>query len=152
MRSVVAVILMFIFTLVLAADNTKFQFNTDDQGRHISVDVQQMAYIGESSKWTLSATWESWSDNSAIKIIHSITQFRGPQNTDINQIKFQRIYSYGYIDCRLNQLFILNEFYTTQENLIMLDNKFHNGEYIVDLEASKILQTFLLYTCKSESI
>ena len=154
MRSIITVVLMFITTTVPAADNSKFSFhfNTDAQGQHISADLRQMTYIGEASKWTLSATWEPWDSNPAIKLIHSMTQFRKSEQTDINQIAFQRIYTYGYIDCRLNQLFILNEYYTTQDNLIMLDNKFQNGEYIVDLEANVIMQTFLIYACKSESV
>ena len=154
MRSIITVVLMFIVTTVLAADNSRYNFNfkTDAQGKHIFADLQPMIYIGESPTWTLSATWEPWSENAAIKLIHSITQYKQPEQTDVNQIAFQRIYSYGFIDCRLNQLFILNEYYTTQQDLIMLDNKFQSGEYVVDLESSKILQTFLLYTCKAESI
>lgn len=154
MRSIITVVLMFIVTTVLAADNSKFKFNfsTDAQGQQISADLKQMTYIGEATKWILSATWEPWTDNSAIKLMHSMTQFRAPEKTDINQISFQRIYTYGYIDCRLSQLFILNEYYTTQDNLVVLDNKFQNGEYIVDLEANVILQTMLIYVCKSESV
>jgi hypothetical protein len=145
---------MLITTVCLAADNSKynFTFKTDAQGKHISADLQQMVYIGESAKWKLLANWETWTGNSAIKLIHSVTQYKEPEKTDVNQIAFQRIYSYGFIDCRLNQLFILNEYYTTQQNLIMLDNKFQPGEYAVDMEASKILQTFLFYVCKAESV
>lgn len=153
MRSIITVVLMFIVTTVLAADNSKFKFNfnTDAQGQHISADVRQMAYIGEAPKWVLSATWEPWTDNSAIKLMHSLTQFKQPEQTDINQISFQRIYTYGFIDCRLNQLFILNEYYTTQQDLIVLDNKFQPGDYTVDLAANKVLHTLLSYVCKSES-
>ena len=154
MRSIVTVVLLFLATTLLAADNSKFKFNfsTDAQGQHIAADLRQMTYIGEATKWILVATWEPWTDNSAIKLMHSMTQFRTPERTDINQLSFQRIYTYGYIDCRLNQLFILNEYYTTQDNLVVLDNKFQNGEYIVDLEANVILQTMLIYVCKSESV
>jgi hypothetical protein len=154
MRSIITVVLMFIFTTVLAADNSRYNFNfkTDAQGKHIFADLQPMIYIGKASNWTLSATWEPWSENAAIRLIHSVTQYREPEKTDVNQIAFQRIYSYGFIDCRLNQLFILNEYYTTQQNLIVLENKFQRGEYVVDLEASKILQTFLFYVCKAESV
>jgi hypothetical protein len=154
MRRFITVVFMLLSTVSLAADNSKynFTFKTDAQGKHIVADLQQMIYIGESMKWILSANWETWSENSAIKLMHSVTQFRQPEQTDINKITFQRIYSYGFIDCRLNQLFILNEYYTTQQGLIMLDNKFEAGEYIVNLESNVILQTFLIYACRSESV
>ena len=154
MRRFITVVFMLLTTVSLAADNSKynFTFKTDAQGKHIAADLQQMIYIGEAVKWTLLANWEPWSENSAIKLMHSVTQFRKPEQTDINQIAFQRIYSYGFIDCRLNQLFILNEYYTTQQDLIMLDNKFQPGEYIVDLEANVILQTLLIYACRVEAI
>ena len=154
MRSIITLVLMFIVATVLAADKSKynFDFRTDAQGKHISADLQPMIYIGEAEKWVLLANWEPWSENSAIKLMHSVTQYREPKKTDVNQIVFQRIYSYGFIDCRLNQLFILNEYYTTQQGLIMLDNKFQPGEYAVDMEASKILQTFLFYVCKGKLV
>lgn len=152
MRSIITVVLMFITTTVLAADNSayNFDFRADAQDTYIIADRQPMAYIGEAPKWVLLATWEPWTDNSAIKLIHSVTQYKESEKTDINQIAFQRIYSYGFIDCRLNRLFILNEYYATQQDLIVLNNKFQPGEYVVDLESSKILQTFLFYVCKSE--
>lgn len=154
MRSIIAVAFMLLTAVSLAADNSKynFTFETNTQGKHIVADLQQMIYIGEAAKWTLLANWEPWSENSAIKLMHSVTQFRKPEQTDVNQIAFQRIYTYGFIDCRLNQLFILNEYYTTQQDLIVLDNKFQPGEYIVDLEANVILQTFLIYACRAESV
>jgi hypothetical protein len=153
MRGIITVVLMFVATVVMAADNStfEFKFSSDSQGKHIQSDVRQMTYIGEAPKWTLSATWEPWVGNAAIRVMHSTTQFRHAEQTDINAIAFQRIYTYGFIDCRLNQLFILNEYYTTQQDLVVLDNKFQPGEYTVDLEANKILHTLLLYVCKSES-
>lgn len=154
MRGIITIVLLFMAAVVLAADTStyNFAFKTDSRDKYITADNRPMVYIGEASNWTLSATWEPWSENSAIRLIHSVIQYKEPKKTDINQIAFQRIYSYGFIDCRLNQLFILNEYYTTQQDLIVLHNKFQPGEYAVDMEASKILQTFLFYTCKAESV
>jgi len=152
MRSIITMVLLFMAAAALAADNStyNFDFRADSQDKYIIADRQPMVYIGVSLKWTLLATWEPWTSNSAIKLIHSVTQFKEAEKTDINQIAFQRIYSYGFIDCRLNRLYILNEYYTTEQDLIVLENKFQTGEYMVDLESSKILQTFLFYVCKSE--
>jgi hypothetical protein len=121
-----------------------------ENSQTLNEDESDLVYIGETASWILLAAWEDYQKNKEIKMMHSVTQFRQPrvlQSTDIN---YTRIWSYGYIDCRLHQLFIQHEFYTDNDNNILLNSNFSSGEYIVDLETNVILQTFFIYVCRQE--
>ena len=151
-KKLIAVFLLVVAGSLSAAEHPRYQFEfrNEDDGMHLQNDTHKMVYIGETTKWALLATWDSWPNDSDVKLMHSATVFKNSQKTDINQVQFDQIYTYGYIDCGLHRLHILNEFYTDgAENLIVLSNRFSPSEYIVDLDANIILQTLWHYACRA---
>jgi len=152
MKKILFTALLLLASVVSAEPKFEFGFNIENDVKTLEADESQLNYIGESSKWILVANWQQSSANSAIRLMHSLTQFRETKVWDQTGIKYDRIWTYGYIDCRLNQLFILNEFYTNNRNEVILDTKFSPGEYIVDLDMNVVLQTLYIFACKSESI
>lgn len=153
MKLFLAAIMLIFSALSTAAEKPKFQFQFEDKDgfQFIIADVTQMMYIGETQKWILAAIWEPLPDNPNFVLMHSVTQYREVQQTDINKIEFDKIFSYGYIDCKQENLHLLNEFYTTTDLAVMLANKFTSQEYIVDLNANLILQVLLTYSCRPNS-
>ena len=152
MKKLLFTALMMLASLGHAESRFEFSFKENNDVKTLEADGSQLTYIGESPKWILVANWQGRSDNNAIRLLHSLTQFRETKIWDQTGIKYDRIWTYGYIDCRLNQLFILNEFYTNNLNEVILDTKFSPSEYIVDLDMNIVLQTLYIFACKSESI
>ena len=108
-----------------------------------------LTYIGETEHWILSAAWKDTDQNTAIKEMHSITQFRTTKKSD-SALEYDRIYSNGFIDCRLRQLFLNDEFYTDNNDIVKYSSNFRPGEFIVDLERNVILQTLYHLVCLTE--
>lgn len=149
MKTIIVALLLF-FSAASNAKPLKFEFDTVDDKQVINTDISEMVYIGETMKWILVARWEP-STNSNFVIMHSVTQYREVQPTEINSVSYERIFSYGFINCQEGVLHLLNEFYTDKDNVIQLANSFNQYEYLVNLNANVILQTLLIYTCRSDS-
>ena len=154
MKKLFVSFILLLSTAVGAVDGSNYSFDFRDttDGKQLLADISQMALIGEAVKWSLAAHSESFKDNKNFKLLHSVTWFRVPEKTDINKIEFHKIYTYGYIDCQNKLLHILNEWYTTTDDFVVLDNKFSSGEYVVDLTANVILETLEILSCRVESI
>lgn len=154
MKTLFLSLLLLISAAASAVDRSPYTFDFIDSpdGKVLLADISKMALIGEAVKWELAAHSENLDDNKDIKLLHSVTLFKKPQQTDVNQIQFQKIYTYGYIICSRKELNILNEWYTTQEDAIRLLNRFQAGEYVVDLTANEILQRLELLACRVEDI
>ena len=150
MRTLLAVMLALVVGTAWSTSKFEFLFDGNSDQRILQADQREMIYIGESEKWILTAVLEDYAAKSPFKIMHSLTQYREPKSWDQVGVSYSRIWSYGYIDCRLHQLFILNEFYTSDANQIVFDNKFSRGEYIVDLDANIVLQTLFIFACSTD--
>ena len=141
-----------IFASAATVPPLEFNIVPTEQGAIVDVDLSKMTYIGETDKWLLYAHIEPFSDTRHLKILHSLTQFRTEQRTDIRQVSFDKIYSYGFIDCRSKELNIFNEWYTKNNDIIMLRNNFEPGEFPVDLGRNIILETLYILACRVESV
>ena len=154
-KKIAAILLLSMSGALGAADQPRYQFEFTDKGdgMHLQGNVHKMAYVGETAKWALLAVWDNWPNDNDLKLMHSVTVFKNPQQTDINHVKFDQIYTYGYIECGAHKLRILNEFYTDgADNLIVLSNRFSSSEYIVDLDANIILQTLWHFACRGVDV
>ena len=155
LKNLIAIISLAAASASFSAEQPRYHFEFNDQadGMHLQNDVHKMVYIGETVKWALLATWDAWPNDNDVKIMHSATVFKNSQKTDINQVQFDQIYTYGYIECGSHRLHILNEFYTDgADNLIVLSNRFSASEYIVNLDANIILQTLWHYACRGVDV
>lgn len=144
-------ILSFLFSTFVRASEQEpysFEFFDKDNTQYIYADLNGMSYIGETNSWSLVAHWEPNRQNKKYQLMHSITLYREPQ--EFNNAKFERIFSYGIIDCSTNELHILNEFYTDDASQVVYMYKFDYWQYVVDLNRNVILQTLLIYSCRSE--
>lgn len=154
MRILLLSLLLFISSAVTAADGSTYTYDFEDtpEGQHLIADMSKMTLIGEAVKWALVAHTEDFKNNKSIKLMHSVTLFRVPEKTNINKIEFHKIYTYGFIDCRTKELNILNEWYTTTDDIVVLYNRFQAGEYAVKLTTNVILETLEIMSCRVESI
>jgi hypothetical protein len=152
MKTLMALLFALCSLSALAEDQEPYKFEFFEQGNdhHIFADLNGMTYIGETARWSLVAHWEPHHQSKKYQLLHSITLFGTEQRTDVNAIKFERIFTYGVIDCSTSQLHILNEFYTDEHSRVVLSNKFDYNQYVVDLNYNVILQTLLIYSCRSE--
>lgn len=147
------VLLCLLVNPVWAVNTFEFKFESTAQGQVIMADTKRMVEVGGSNDWMLNIHWEPSDINEHIYRMHSVTEFAHTRHYHEGDIRVDRIYNFGLVDCRLNQLFLLREYWALgPDNVITGSRTFRMGELTVDLVTTEVLMRMVMLICDSKPI
>lgn len=67
--------------------------------------------------------------------LHGVTVYKPGEEQKFNGLPFtvKKIYTYGHLICKERVLYILNQWYTTEDGVIVYTQNYNYGEYVSDM-------------------
>ena len=94
------------------------------------------------NEWTLGSDRDDWSlyiekgmleKHQNIHEFHAVTAYRVPYFSEALKTKISKIYTYGALNCREGNLYILFEWYASPEEILVHRSTYEFGAYTVEL-------------------
>ena len=94
-------------------------------------------------EWMLASDRDEWSlyvekgmyeERKAIYEFHAATAYKKPYYSDGLRTTISKIYTYGALDCRDGNLYILFEWYVAPDETLIHRSSFEFGAYTVDMQ------------------
>ena len=144
MRNLVFCFLMLISSLVIPQDIYRFQF----EDNKLLYKSEDWYYIIEQESYNFYLAINISETNEGLIRIHSLAQFKNPQDQVIGDTPISKLYSFGVLSCRHKVFYLLNDFYVDENDLIVHTENYGPGEFNVNLEMDTLRQMVYDFACR----
>jgi len=135
MKKILAVILLLVTTTVLAAS---FRFNfipgESDGDYSLAHDDRQWELIAHDDKYDLYVNKGGFEVTDNYLRMHSMIVFHKDEQVSFITTPVRKIYSYGLVDCKNKALFLLSDFFTDSNHIVVWQQSHEMGSYITNLD------------------
>lgn len=143
MRNLVFCLLMLTSSLVIPQDIYRFQF----EDNKLLYNSEDWYYIIEEPSFDFYLAIKISETNEGLIRIHSLAQFKNPQDQFISDTPISKLYSFGVLSCEQKMFYLLNDFYVDENNLIVHSENYEPGEFAVPLKGNTLRRMVYEFAC-----
>lgn len=143
MQNLVFCFLMLISSLVIPQDIYRFQF----EDNKLLYNSEDWYYIIEEESYDFYLAINMSKTDDGLIRIHSLAQFKNPQDQVIGETPISKLYSFGVLSCEQKMFYLLNDFYVDENNLIVYTENYEPGEFIVPLKGNILRRMVYEFAC-----
>lgn len=128
------IIALSIICMATANANEEFLLKFKDNNQ-ILLDMNEWTKLSDEGNYTFYLSKESNEINTGYYKVHSLVEFPDPNGVEYKNLNgpVKRIFSYGIMDCEQGIFFLLGDFYTDKDNVIVFSSQFEMGTRQVEV-------------------
>ena len=125
---------VFLATTAFAANPYRLPFVEQQNGITKIPFVEKEWILGsDRDEWSLYVEKGMFEEHKAVYEFHAATAYKKPYYSDALKSTISKIYTYGALDCRDGNLYILFEWYVDAEETLIHRSSFEFGAYTVEM-------------------
>jgi len=136
MKNLLLGLLLLVPIFAITQDAYRFQFK-DQELVHNSEDWY---YVIEEESYNFYLAINISETEDGLIRIHSLAQFKNPQDQAIADTPISKLYSFGVLSCKRKLFHVLNDFYVDENDQIVHTENYSPGEFVVELTISNDLR------------
>ncbi len=128
-------LLLITFTLTASAEPFKLGFdNKDNEELYVKYNEKDWEFVAHQDNWSLYLARGEVEEVKGFRVMFSMVVFDEGVKYEFSPKLAHRIFSFGMIHCEAAKLFMLNDFVTTNDHLVIFAQSHNFGEYSIDLK------------------
>lgn len=151
MKRLIASLLMFV-TLTAGAESFKLRFNRTETETYVQYNKSDWDIVGSKDGWNLYLARGTTDTIDGLIIMHTLVTYDVPVKNTFSDDMIHKIFNFGLVDCFGERIFLLNDYFTDENNKVIWISKYEFGQFISDVEAGTHRNKVYKLLCEGKDI